>query len=112
MFGRRGLPIGNRHSTGGGGSDTNVQVQDLDLPPRAGADNHRLEVVADGLPLFHGAQLAIDATWQCAITDGAAMAQARVQKERTYPELAQAHGWARLVVVGRGLFVPQVVGKR
>ena len=90
---------------------TNVRVQDLDLPPRAGADNLRLEVVADGLPLFHGAQLAIDTTMvspvrrdgsprrQCATRDGAAMAQARARKERTYPELAQAHGRARLVVV-------------
>ena len=55
-------------------------------------------MVADGLSLFHGAQLAIDTTMvspvrmdrQCATTDGAAMAQARVWKERTYPELAQA----------------------
>ena len=86
---------------------TNVRVQDLDLPPRAGADNRRLEVVADGLPLFHGAQLAIDTTMvspvrrdvsprrQCATRDGAAMAQGRARKERTYPELAQANGRAR-----------------
>ena len=67
--------------------------------------------MAGGLSLFHGAQLVIDTTMvspvrmdgsarrQCATTDGAAMAQARVRKERTYPELAQAHGRARLVVV-------------
>ena len=68
-------------------------------------------MVADGLPLFHGAQLAIDTTLvsplsrngaakrQCAGTDGAAMVQARRRKERTYPELAQVHGRARLVVL-------------
>ena len=43
--GERGPPV----QRGGGG--------DLDLPPRG-----RLEVVVDGLPLFHGAQLAIDTT--------------------------------------------------
>ena len=95
----------------GGGVTTNVRVQDLDQPPRGGADNRRLEVVADRLPLFHGAQLAIGTTmvspvrregsprWQCATGDGAAMVQARARKERTYPELAQAQGRARLVVV-------------
>ena len=36
---------------------------------------------------------------QCAMTDGAAMTQARRRKERTHPELAQVHGRARLVVV-------------
>ena len=35
---------------------------DLDLLPGALLDNRRLEVVADGLPLFNGAQLAIDTT--------------------------------------------------
>ena len=40
---------------------TNVLVWDLDLlPPERAA--RRLEVVADGLPLFHGAQLAVDTT--------------------------------------------------
>ena len=86
---------------------TNVRVQDLDLPPRAGADNRWLEVVADGLPSFHGAQFAIDITIsspvrmdgsprrQCATTDGAAVAEARVRKERTYPELRfeVGHAW-------------------
>ena len=90
---------------------TNVRVQDMDLSPRGDADNRRIEVVADGLPLFHGAQLAIDTTLvsplsrngaakrQCAGTDSAAMVQARRRKERTYPGLAQAHGRARLVVL-------------
>ena len=37
---------------------------------------------------------------QCAATSGAALDQARRRKERTYPELAQPHGRARLVVLG------------
>ena len=65
-FGAKGVPFGERRSTclqrGGGESDHERPSQDLDLPPRAGADNRRLEVVADGLSLFHGAQLAIDTT--------------------------------------------------
>ena len=81
-----------REAGGGGRVTTNVRVQDLDLPPRAGADNRRLEVVADGLPLFHGAQLAIDTTMVSPVL-------ARARKERTYPKLAQAHGRARLVVL-------------
>ena len=80
-----------------------MRVQDLDLPLRAGANNRRLEVVAHGLPLFHGAQLAIDTTMvspvrrdgsrrQSTTGDGAAMVQS------AHPE-GQAHGQARLVVV-------------
>ena len=46
----------------GGRVTLNVRVSDLDLPPRGAHDQRRLEVVADGLPLFHGAQLAIDTT--------------------------------------------------
>ena len=34
--------------------------RDLDLLPQDRPDTRRLEVVADGLPLHHGAQLAID----------------------------------------------------
>ena len=44
---------------------TNILVRDLDLVPQGRPDSRRLEVVADGLPLFHGAQLAIDTTHWC-----------------------------------------------
>ena len=48
---------------GGGRVTTNVLVRDLDLAlPGAVADGRRLEVVVDGLPLFGGAQLAVDTT--------------------------------------------------
>ena len=40
----------------------NVFVRDLDIAIPGVMDNRRLEVVADGLPLFHGAQLAVDTT--------------------------------------------------
>ena len=42
---------------------TNVMMRDLDIPgPHAAMDGRRLEVIADGLPLFDGAQLALDTT--------------------------------------------------
>ena len=85
---------------------TNLFVRDLDLPI-ANHDARRLEVVADGLPLFRGAHLAIDTTLvssvqadgrprpQCARVDGAALSEARRRKQRTY-------GRARLVIGHRG----------
>ena len=83
---------------------------DLDLPI-ANHDARRLKVVADGLPLFGGAQLAIDTTLvssvqadgrprpQCARVDGATLSEARQRKQRTYPELSKTQGRARLVVL-------------
>ena len=68
-------------------------------------------MVADGLPLFGGAQLAIDTTFvspvradgeprgQCARQDGAALAEAHRLKHRTHPEFSGSQGRARLVVL-------------
>ena len=83
---------------------TNIRVQDLDLLPGGQLDDRRLGVVVDGLPLFHGAQLAIDTTLvspvradgaprrQCATRDGAALDQARRTKEPRHPELMGEYG--------------------
>ena len=46
---------------------TNVMLRDLDMVLPNAADGRRLEVVADGLPLFGGAQLAVDTTLVCAL---------------------------------------------
>ena len=74
-------------------------------------DSRRLEVVADGLTLWHGAQLAINTTLvsplrrdgtarrRAANHDGAALEEARQRKERTYLELSGDGGRARLVVL-------------
>ena len=113
-MGRRGFALESAAARvcreAGGRVTTNVLVQDMDLLPLRQVDNRRLEFVVDGL--FRGAQLAIDTTMvspvrsdgtasrQCATTSGAALDQARRRKERTYPELAQPHGRARLVVLG------------
>ena len=98
---------------GGGRVTTNVLVRDLDLAlPGAVADGRRLEVVVDGLPLFGGAQLAVDTTLVCAlrsdgrpttraaVEDGAKVTRARRRKETTFPELVGRHARARLVVLG------------
>ena len=89
---------------------TNVFVRDLDLAAFNVLDGRRLEVLADGLTLFRGAQLAIDtmvsplhrdgtARRRAADVDGAALEAARRRKERTYPELYGDGGIARLVVL-------------
>ena len=89
---------------------TNCFVRDLNLtaPPD---DGRRLEVVANNLPLWNGAQLAIDTTLVSALRangesipnahafNGRALRNARRRKERTYPELAQYNGRVRLVVL-------------
>ena len=41
---------------------TNLFVRNMDLGVTRAGDNRRLEVVVDGLPLFGGAQLAVDTT--------------------------------------------------
>ena len=91
---------------------TNVMVRDLDLAvPQQALDGRRLEVVVEGLPLFGGVQLALDTTLVSPVradgtarrgaahTDGVALATARRQKERTYPELVGPRARARLVVL-------------
>ena len=64
--GRRGFPLESCAARicrkAGARVSVNVRVQDVDLHPGPRADNRRLEVVADGLPLFHGAQVAVDTT--------------------------------------------------
>ena len=74
-------------------------------------DRRRIEILADLLPLFGGAQLAVDTTLVSALhcdgsahpraahVDGAVLVTARRRKERTYPELANPRGRARLVVL-------------
>ena len=41
---------------------TNILIRDLDLAEFRGLDGQRFQVIADGLTLFQGAQLAIDTT--------------------------------------------------
>ena len=67
--------------------------------------------LSEGLPVFHGAQLAIDTTLvspvradgephrQCQDMDGPALDAARRRIARTYPELTGGRGRAKLVVL-------------
>ena len=88
---------------------TNVLVRDLNipLPPH---DARRVEVIANNLPLWNGAQLAVDVTLVSPIkrdgnpipcahhTDGVAAARACRRKAATYPELVGGRS-ARLVTL-------------
>ena len=114
VLGRRGFALESAAARvcreAGARVSVNQLVRDLDIAAPDAGDNRRLEVVADGLPLFHGAQLAIDTTMvsplsrtglphaRCADVDGAATVAARRRKERRYPELSGEEGRARLVV--------------
>ena len=87
-------------------------LRDLDLEIADRADERRLEVAVDGLPLFGGAQFAIDATIVSPLRgdgsarrgasaeDGVALSAAKRKKERRYPELVGPRRRARLVVAG------------
>ena len=90
---------------------TNAMLLHLDLLPQDRPDARHLEVVADDLPLHHGAQLAIDTTMVSPLrrdgvprprsmtVDGASLETARRRKERRYPELSSQFGRARLLVL-------------
>ena len=115
VLGRRGHPLecaaAQVCKEAGARVSTNVRVRDLDLADLNVVDGRRLEVVADGLSLWHGAQLAIDTTWfpplhnngsarrRAADHDGAALEVARRRQEHTYRELVGEGGRARLVVL-------------
>ena len=89
---------------------TNVLLRDLDLLLPNVHDGRRLEIVAEGLPLFGGVQLVVDTTLVAPLrSDGSprpnvpsemvwALQAARRRKERTYPELVGPRARARLVV--------------
>ena len=89
---------------------TNVMIRDLDIAG-SNTDAQRLEVVAEGLSIFGGVQLALDATLESAHhgdgtplrksdkMDGVALQLARRRKEARYPELSGPHGRTRLVVI-------------
>ena len=75
------------------------------------ADQRRVEILADGLPLFGAAQLAVDTTLvsplhcdgsphpRAANEGGAVLQAARLQKERTYTGPVGPRRRARLVVL-------------
>ena len=84
-----------------------VLLQDMNLPGISARDNRQLEVVANGLPLWGGAQLGVDATLVSPVRrdgqpqphaddeDGAQLRVARQRKNRKYWELLSS-GCCRL----------------
>ena len=89
---------------------TNTLVRDLNVAVSRFNDR-RIEVIANGLPLWNGAQLAVDTTIVSPLTAAGearsrrdparpvALLEARRRKEATYPELL-ASARCRLVVMG------------
>ena len=76
----------------------NAKLRDMDLDVSANNDDRATEVLATGLPLYFGAQLAVDITLRCALAsdgtaqpgaarmDGAVCTRAWEDKERKYSE--------------------------
>ena len=113
VLGRRGFALESAVAQvcreAGARVSVNVFLCDLDLPIGA-MDQRRIEVIAEGLPVFHGAHLVIDATlvtsscqwgatpslsrsgWCC-------LAFTHRRKERICPELSKGRGRARLVII-------------
>ena len=87
----------------------NAYLRDMNIGVSS-VDERRVEVLAQDLPCFGGAQLAVDVTLVSALcssgepqphaaeVDGAALERARHVKEATYPELAASER-CRLVVL-------------
>ena len=88
-----------------------TRLANLNIPAVQRVDDRTLEVIANGLPLWHGSQLAIDTTLVSPLTAAAeprrrggryaaaALHTARQNKQRTYPELLGS-ARCRLVVLG------------
>ena len=88
----------------------NAKLRDMNVEVRAD-DERAVEVLASGLPIHQGAQLAVDTTVRspltstglarpgAATTDGAVLVRARADKEAKYTELLQGNR-CHLVVVG------------
>ena len=98
---KRGTPVERMWARvcreGGARVQTNVFLRDMNLDGIRSSDGRRLEVVANGLPTYHGAQLAIDATIVSPVTalgqpvgsaseqDGVALRVASRRKRTTLP---------------------------
>ena len=93
---------------------THTRLADLNVQHVQHIDDRRIEVIANGLALWGGAQLAVDTTLVSPLTRageprrragrfaGAALTDARKAKARAYPELLR-NSRCRLVVLGIGV---------
>ena len=108
VLGRRGFAVesaGARKCREASGRVVfNAMLRDFDLGAPNRLDSRRVEILADGLLLFGGAQLAVDTTSVSALhCDGSAHSLAANvdgrRRERTHPELVTPRARARLVVL-------------
>ena len=114
VLGPRGAPLERAAARicreGGARVATNVLLRDMNVDVPL-ADSRRIEVLANGLPLWQGAQVAVDTTFVSPVSrDGSARAGAdrvpgkaatdagRRKRQATYPELLAARR-CRLVVL-------------
>ena len=91
--------------------ELNTKLRDMNVAVEAN-DERAIEVLATGLPLHQGVQLAVDITLRSALTttglatlgaahiDGIVLQRARADKERKYAELLPTARRCQLVVVG------------
>ena len=99
---------------------TNILVCDLDLAEPNAADGRRLEVVADGLLLFGGAQLAIDTTLVSTLhanvlprragVDGVALASSETSQRAEIPGTRETFWSGQVGCACRGSVWPLVEG--
>ena len=126
MLGGRGFPLESapaRICQEGGARVVPNLVRNMDLVVPVAADARRLEVVADGLPLWGGVRLTDDTTLvstllradgnprQGASTrDGLALTEARRAKEIVLPRIGRAWSVGALGGPGTGDWWPMVRG--
>ena len=88
----------------------NQFLRDLGIPGVRPSDSRKIEVIAYGLPLFHGVLLCVDATMVSPLTSegvphhnspGKAVLEAEKEKQRTYHELQDGQRGKLLVGVER-----------
>ena len=96
---------------GGARVRTNVYIRDMNVGSVDLNDNRHIEIIADGIPLYHGRQLAIDVTFVSPLSrdgqprlgsehnDGAALADAKRTKHNTYYDVV-ASNRCHLLVAG------------
>ena len=91
----------------------NAFLRKMNVGARA-ADERCIEVLAQDLPCFSGAQLAIDITLRCALSssgetqpdaadvDGPVLARSRVDKETTYSDFLTGRCWLVVLAIETG----------
>ena len=95
VLGLRGAPLERICGEGGARVATNVFWRDMNVDVPL-ADSRRIEVLANGLPMWQGAQVVVDTTFVSPVSrDGSARAGA----DRVPGKAAADHRWAGMLAV-------------